>query len=295
MGAGLALGPAESRAGRLDRLGGHPAGGHRRRIVRLGQPGWTLNCGGRPSAVEAERDAKQDALDKLWRSHLARAQAGRFSGRPGQRLDSLAALGEASRIARESGVPAEEMDELRNEVIACLALTDLRPGTTSVAIPPGNFALVFDDAYRRYALSDAQGTISVYHFGDDQPFVRLPGLGPAPEIRSPQPGRPVRGRLIVRRASGLGRGRGPVGLRSRPVAAHSPSQFSGDSSRVVGRSARRLDRRVGPADGPGDTMPAHRASPRLHSRSTPTDGSWRSAIGCPRPSSKSGTPIPGGR
>ncbi len=54
----------------------------------------------------AERDAKRDALDKLWRSHLARAQAGRFSRRPGQRLDSLAALEEAARIAREVGVPA---------------------------------------------------------------------------------------------------------------------------------------------------------------------------------------------
>ena len=107
-------------------------------------PGWARNCGGRRDAQRAERDAKKDALDKLWRSHLARAQAGRFSRRPGQRLDSLAALEEAARIAREVGVPAEGMDELRNEAIACLALPDLRPGTTSVAVPPGTSAIVFD-------------------------------------------------------------------------------------------------------------------------------------------------------
>ena len=108
------------------------------------------------SAERAEGHAKKDALDKLWRSHLSRARAGRFSRRPGQRLDSLAALKEAVVIARQVGAAAEEMDELRNEAIACLALPDLRPGATSVAVPPGA-AVVFDGDYLRYALSDTEG------------------------------------------------------------------------------------------------------------------------------------------
>ena len=100
-------------------------------VVAAGSAAWSARLGTElrrtTDARGAERDAKRDALDKLWRSHLARAQAGRFSRRPGQRLDSLAALDEAARIAREVGVPAEGMDELRNEAIACLALPDLRP------------------------------------------------------------------------------------------------------------------------------------------------------------------------
>ncbi len=51
-------------------------------------------------ARRAEQDAKKDALDKLWRSYLARAQAGRFSRRPGRRLDGLDALRQAVPIAR---------------------------------------------------------------------------------------------------------------------------------------------------------------------------------------------------
>ena len=149
-------------------------------------------------AQRAERDAKKDALDKLWRSQLARAQAGRFSRRPGQRLDSLAALKEAAQIAREVGVSAGALDELRNEAIACLALPDLRPGTSSVGVPPGTSAIAFDDSYQLYALSDAKGTISVYRFGDDEPVVRLPGLGRAAEalVFSPD------GRLVAGWSSG---------------------------------------------------------------------------------------------
>ena len=122
-------------------------------VVAGGSVAWSARLGTElrrtTDARGAERDAKQDALDKLWRSHLARAQAGRFSRRPGQRVESLAALGEAARIARDVGVPAEVMDELRNEAIACLALPDLRPGTTSVALPTGTSAIIFDRAYRR--------------------------------------------------------------------------------------------------------------------------------------------------
>jgi serine/threonine protein kinase/WD40 repeat protein len=127
-------------------------------------------------AQQAERDAKKDALDKLWRSHLARAQAGRFSGRPGQRLDSLEAVRNAAQIARAAGVSEERVDGLRNEAIACLALPDMRPGPTSVKVPSGTTSITFDGDYQRYALGDAAGVVSVYRLGDEAPIVRLPGL-----------------------------------------------------------------------------------------------------------------------
>ena len=246
-------------------------------------------------ARRAERDAKQDALDKLWRSHLARAQAGRFSRRPGQRLDSLAALEEAARIARKVGVPEASFDELRNEAIACLALPDLRPGTTSVAVPPGTSAIVFDDDYRRYALSDAQGTISVYRLGDDRPVVRLPGLGRAPETLLFSPD----GRFVAGYSSGelqvwaVDEGRA---VFSEPLPVHVPAtSVQRGRQPGGGRPARRLDRRVGLADGPGDPVSAHRDRRPIPSRSTRTAGSWRSATASTRPSSRSGTPNPGGR
>src|SRR5262249_57167988 len=48
----------------------------------------------------AEQAAKRDALDKLWRSHLARAQAGRFGRRPGRRLHGPRAPRQTAPIAR---------------------------------------------------------------------------------------------------------------------------------------------------------------------------------------------------
>ena len=86
---------------------------------------------------------------------------------------------EAARIARKVGAPAASLDEIRNEAIACLALPDLRSSTTSVPVPDGTVAIDFDGNYQRYAFADANGAISVYRVGDDQPVIRLPGLGRA--------------------------------------------------------------------------------------------------------------------
>ena len=56
--------------------------------------------------------------NNLWESYLAQARAGRQTGRPGHRLDCLEVLAKAAAIRPSI--------ELRNEAIACLALTDLR-------------------------------------------------------------------------------------------------------------------------------------------------------------------------
>ena len=183
-------------------------------------------------AQRAEGDAKKDALDKLWRSHLAQARAGRFSRRPGQRLDSLAALAEAVVIARKVGATAEAMDELRNEVIACLALPDMRPGTRFAPTPPGTSAIIFDWTYRRYALSNAEGAISVFNLGDDRPIARLPGLGQKPEVLLISPD----GKFVSAfcrdevQVWGVVEGRS-VFPESLPV--RSASQFSRDSRLIV--------------------------------------------------------------
>ena len=126
---------------------------------------------------------------------------------------------------------------------------------------------------------------------DRSPARPRPGAGDPP----PQPGRPIRGRhdppASSRSGSWTGAGRSS---RSR-LAAHSPSHFSGDSSRLV---AVRPDGSIGMWDlrtGRETRCSADRRSPRMPSRSTRTAGSWRSATGSTRPSSRSGTPIPGRR
>jgi eukaryotic-like serine/threonine-protein kinase len=132
---------------------------------------------------EARRDeqaARRDAQDKLWRSYLARAQAGRFGRRPGRRLDGLEALRQAIPIARAVDAPRSGFDELRDEAIACLALADLRPGKVAIDIPPGASSPVFDGMFRRYALVDRQGIASVHTIGQAGPIARLAEVGGAP-------------------------------------------------------------------------------------------------------------------
>jgi eukaryotic-like serine/threonine-protein kinase len=205
-------------------------------VIAASSVGWTTRLRSElrrtTRAQRAEGDAKKDALDKLWRSHLAQARAGRFSRRPGQRLDSLAALAEAVLIARKVGATTEAMDELRNEVIASLALPDMRPGTRSAPTPPGTSAIIFDWTYRRYALSNAEGAISVFNLGDDRPIARLPGLGQAPEVLLISPD----GKFVSDFCRGEVQAWDVDGGRSvfpEPLPVRSASQFSRDSRLVV--------------------------------------------------------------
>ncbi len=112
---------------------------------------------------------------------LARAQAGRFGWRPGQRLDGLEALGQAVAIARSVEAPAASFDELRDEAIACLALPDLRPGGIAFDRAADAIKPVFDGAFDRYARVGPDGAITVVRRGDARPIARLADLGGTPE------------------------------------------------------------------------------------------------------------------
>jgi WD40 repeat protein len=116
------------------------------------------------------RRAERDRTEQLWASYLAEAQARRWSGRVGQRFDSLAALARAAAIRPSLA--------LRNEAIACMALADLRVKTQSSADKPlfwGSES--FDADLKRYARGDAQGNISIRRVTDDGELLRLPGFG----------------------------------------------------------------------------------------------------------------------
>jgi hypothetical protein len=86
------------------------------------------------NAQKAEREAK----DELARSRLERARAGRLGRQLGRRSEGLMALAEAARQAHELKLPPERIRELRNEAIACLALTDVRPVRRPEDLAPAN-------------------------------------------------------------------------------------------------------------------------------------------------------------
>jgi WD40 repeat protein len=78
----------------------------------------------------------------------------------GQRFESLKAIEEAARITRARGLPANEVRTLRDAVIACLALTDLRV-IQEWQLPTSRCSGSLDAALERYAYLDDEGRLYV--------------------------------------------------------------------------------------------------------------------------------------
>jgi serine/threonine protein kinase/WD40 repeat protein/tetratricopeptide (TPR) repeat protein len=113
-------------------------------------------------AEDAEREVKI-------RSHLAQARAFRWSGQVGQRSQSLNELAAAAKLGPSL--------ELRNEAVACLALTDLRRAKSWGGFPSGTAMLAFDARLENYVRSDARGYLSVRRVADDEELATLRGPG----------------------------------------------------------------------------------------------------------------------
>ena len=126
--------------------------------------------------AERALGAEHDATERLFEALRARAEAGRTSGRPGQRFAGLEALRQAAQIAREQGRPAGDLVKLRNEAIACLALPDLRLEREWQGNPPGTNGLAFDLRFERYAWSFGDEGVRVYRTADHQVLFHLPTL-----------------------------------------------------------------------------------------------------------------------
>ncbi len=82
------------------------------------------------------QSAERKTRENLFESLTSQAQARRFSRRIGQRFESLDALARAAAIARELDLPADRLDPLRDEAIACLALPDMKPTGRMIRRPP---------------------------------------------------------------------------------------------------------------------------------------------------------------
>jgi hypothetical protein len=141
----------------------------------------TLLAAGRlREQLDETRKTQREGQHRLYEAKLEEARAKRWSRQAGQRLKSLAALREAAQLAGELELGAKALRDLRDEAIACFALTDVQlvqpvwPG-----FPLGSTDGLGSDAdLGRYARSDSDGTISVRSIADDQELARLRSPGP---------------------------------------------------------------------------------------------------------------------
>jgi WD40 repeat protein len=136
-------------------------------------------------ALEQVRLKDREKSDKLWRALLAEAQANRWNGRAGRRFDSLNKLTEAAAIAHSLHVSDSDILQLRNELIACLALPDLRVSKAwqFQKGDPEAFAdfreyvnpehVCFDANLEHYAAVDSDGNIRLHRVNDNQEIARL--------------------------------------------------------------------------------------------------------------------------
>jgi eukaryotic-like serine/threonine-protein kinase len=122
--------------------------------------------------------AEANAKLGLYRSLVQQARANRLARRIGQRVKSLEILAEATKHARAMHLLEEDLLELRNEAIACLALPDLRVTKEWDGWPTGSMTIDFDDALERYARVDRQGLVSVRRVADDALLWTLAAFGP---------------------------------------------------------------------------------------------------------------------
>jgi serine/threonine protein kinase/WD40 repeat protein len=127
--------------------------------------------------------AERERTRQLAAAYLEQARARRFSHQAGQHFQSLKALTEAGKIARDLGLGADKLAELRNEAIASMVLTDVRPAQRLADIYFTNYgtgfqkAAAFDPRWENYARAESEGPITIRRVADDRPIARLGGLG----------------------------------------------------------------------------------------------------------------------
>jgi WD40 repeat protein/Tfp pilus assembly protein PilF len=194
-------------------------------MVAVGTPLLWLLRDERNAAIDARRRAERAEAESKIRSHLAQARAYRQSGQPGQRFKCLDEIAKAVALN-----PSPELRlALRNEVLAALALVDLRQAHV-FDLPEASGMPGFDPTFERYAWPDEQGNFHVCRTDDQQQVCLLTGLGPRVEgvLFSPD------GRYL---GAAYGAGRGKVWDLSRPGKSRTlvgeVCRFSPDSRKVL--------------------------------------------------------------
>jgi eukaryotic-like serine/threonine-protein kinase len=142
---------------------------------------WRLN-GERDATreqLQLTQQAEIEATRRLYRSLVEQARANRLARRMGQRFTTLDILTAAATQARELQLPESDLLELRNEAVACLALTDLRVSGKTWPTPPlGGGIVACDPQGRHYACGGERNKITVYQSGGPRVVAVLAGEGP---------------------------------------------------------------------------------------------------------------------
>jgi serine/threonine protein kinase/WD40 repeat protein len=128
------------------------------------------------AAIRIQRDdrqirkAKDEATEKLWGSYLAEARALRTSRSQGQRFASLNAVSNAAAIRPDLKV--------RNETIACQAVSDLRVAKEAILKGHALDDLVCCDfALEKYAVGETNGSVTIRAASDARALAVLPAPG----------------------------------------------------------------------------------------------------------------------
>jgi serine/threonine protein kinase/WD40 repeat protein len=108
--------------------------------------------------ADENETALKGAKQRLFDSSLAEARSSRWSGRPGQRLNAMAAIQLASELIEPLGLGNTARGELRDEAIGAMSLVDVKlvrrwrgpPNTNwEVAFSPDRQFFAFNDRDRR--------------------------------------------------------------------------------------------------------------------------------------------------
>jgi serine/threonine protein kinase/WD40 repeat protein len=133
----------------------------------------------REDALAAARQSEREKSVQLWEALLAQARANRLSRRPGQRFETLGILRRALEMARMLDLSAEKFGELRDAVIAALALPDLYLAGPWHPWPADAYGLDLDEGHALYARTDRKGACTICQVADDHQIHSLPPLGAA--------------------------------------------------------------------------------------------------------------------
>jgi len=113
---------------------------------------------------QSERQTTRQLYDAL----LSQARAGHRSGQPGRRFDSLEVLRQAAALIPRLSLGDAEVLDLRNEAIACLALTDLRPAGAWTRLDHSRNQFIWpDDSLTYYSKSATHGWLTTRRLADD--------------------------------------------------------------------------------------------------------------------------------
>ena len=128
--------------------------------------------------LERVQVAERERSEQLWTANLAQARAWRSSRKSGQRFAALSSLERAARLGRELGYPPIRFEEIRDEVIAALALPDIDLAEAIDFANPDEIADV-DLASGRFCVRDRLGHASLRRLADGSLSMPLPDA-PAP-------------------------------------------------------------------------------------------------------------------